>query len=1029
MTSFSAFIEDTEFSALPKDVKADVLRFVDAKAGTRFIHYGMVVKELIGKADPANLKTARAHVKKLSAKKAFDAVKMATAKGEKYILLMNDRIVDGHHFLAKAEKSGITSSLNVLDLTPSRFQFSAGKRPVLFGRIQPSSLRKEFAVGGVSQDRYKKNLHEQDVEKASGHYTKSAIAGAGLGLALRKTPMPRSRAALLGAGVGVSAQLVTRAATATTKDRFDDRSPGGKLVDKLVPIGIGAGALFAGKRRIGAKYRAVKGHVKTAVTNAGRAVKGAVPSPGQMARVAMGFSARSRALLHGGALAGGIAIADGITSAAMPDKGMSRTDAAKHGLVKGGIYGTALAIAEPALMSGFKRAVRYKRAVKLSARFKLVQFGGRDQLKGRNGQNIDPTKVATGEKEGGYFRDSSDGGKEFHPEDVPLAHAQVLRATWNKAKVAQRYVRRGGALAGDVVGAATGKPKEGGRKREWEKSWFKNAVGSAVVAGGIMAHNAKLKKDPDYRKTFVRRREYGKSVVNSVVPDFFPDTHAAPAGELGRAAKAAPGKVWKSIKSTGKRVWQRFFSAVHFDATASDWDVRDARGRSARVFAPGARPRERREKKWHETMGAMRKIAIAGAVLGTGIGAYGGYKWATRGTAPLRKRPGAAGKIIRPDFATVAASARQSAIHFEEEKKKSSAPLLGAALAGLGTYAALRKRGKAVIPGGSKGFTRVHQHIQEPSRFKKFLTEVARPADKHVHITAGKKHAKNASTVNAVFDPYDTGRFRAESQISTHDATSKAIHRSKLDEYATGKKLGLDLPHTAPLGDARKLGKDYIAKPNKGYQAKSVITAKDIAAHDPNHPDLKAYKKVFADTGKKYRLKQITDDDMMVARNTHAGYRRGMAEAAIRKPHKFVRQKAIDIDSEYRVHAVGGKAIGITSSRHSAAQAILGGGNKDAEKALEKSLRNVHPSLKKNMVAADVAKDKRGKWHLIETNPGPFSGFLTPKSADPRGPNQLYKAVTGRNSRQVAGTAAAGAAVATGAALSPDDKKPRRRAS
>lgn len=44
------------------------------------------------------------------------------------------------------------------------------------------------------------------------------------------------------------------------------------------------------------------------------------------------------------------------------------------------------------------------------------------------------------------------------------------------------------------------------------------------------------------------------------------------------------------------------------------WDVRDPRGRSARVFAPGSRRRERREKKWHEKVENERKLWGAGAV-------------------------------------------------------------------------------------------------------------------------------------------------------------------------------------------------------------------------------------------------------------------------------------------------------------------------------------------------------------------------------------------------------------------------------
>jgi hypothetical protein len=119
-TQLSAFIEDMTFSGLPKEVQKDVLRFVDAEKGTPMVHYGMTVKELIGKADLENLKAARKALGTLRASRAADEVLGKIKDGSKYVLLMNDRIVDGHHFLAKAERGGVTSSLNVLDLTPAR---------------------------------------------------------------------------------------------------------------------------------------------------------------------------------------------------------------------------------------------------------------------------------------------------------------------------------------------------------------------------------------------------------------------------------------------------------------------------------------------------------------------------------------------------------------------------------------------------------------------------------------------------------------------------------------------------------------------------------------------------------------------------------------------------------------------------------------------------------------------------------------------------------------------------------------------
>ena len=53
------------------------------------------------------------------------------------------------------------------------------------------------------------------------------------------------------------------------------------------------------------------------------------------------------------------------------------------------------------------------------------------------------------------------------------------------------------------------------------------------------------------------------------------------------------------------------------------WDIRDPRGKSARVFAPGSRKRERRQKEWHEKTDNERKLwkaGIAAGVLG-GAGA------------------------------------------------------------------------------------------------------------------------------------------------------------------------------------------------------------------------------------------------------------------------------------------------------------------------------------------------------------------------------------------------------------------------
>lgn len=122
----SAFLGDAKLSELPESVRKTAAQFHTAPDTSRVARYGMTVPELLPKADPHNLETARGHAAKMTQKAAREAVK---SDPEKHILLVNDRIVDGHHHLAKAERGKLTRSLPVLDLTPLRFQeaeFAAG---------------------------------------------------------------------------------------------------------------------------------------------------------------------------------------------------------------------------------------------------------------------------------------------------------------------------------------------------------------------------------------------------------------------------------------------------------------------------------------------------------------------------------------------------------------------------------------------------------------------------------------------------------------------------------------------------------------------------------------------------------------------------------------------------------------------------------------------------------------------------------------------------------------------------------------
>lgn len=79
--------------------------------------------------------------------------------------------------------------------------------------------------------------------------------------------------------------------------------------------------------------------------------------------------------------------------------------------------------------------------------------------------------------------------------------------------------------------------------------------------------------------------------------------------------------------------------------------MRDPRGKSARVFAPGSRKRERRPKEWHEKAENERKLWKAG-VVAAGLAGLAG------GAAVARNLPKAPANVIKVKFPKkVAASA------------------------------------------------------------------------------------------------------------------------------------------------------------------------------------------------------------------------------------------------------------------------------------------------------------------------------------------------------------------------------------
>ena len=128
----SSFIGDVKVKNLPTDVQKEIARFIDVKPNTTVIRYGMVASELANKVDSHNMLQADEHTKNYIATKEEALTKLKN----KYILLINDKVVDGHHAIAKAKKHKITNALNVLDLTPARINKTATILEVLRRKLK-----------------------------------------------------------------------------------------------------------------------------------------------------------------------------------------------------------------------------------------------------------------------------------------------------------------------------------------------------------------------------------------------------------------------------------------------------------------------------------------------------------------------------------------------------------------------------------------------------------------------------------------------------------------------------------------------------------------------------------------------------------------------------------------------------------------------------------------------------------------------------------------------------------------------------
>lgn len=554
LVEFSSFVKDVAFKNLPARARADIRAFHPAmKANTRLAHYGMTTKELAPKADQHNLAAARRNVGSVSKKACADEVYQQ--RGKKFVLINNDQIVDGHHYLAKAERGRVTASLHVIDLTPARFQTALERRD----RAVNFGLSREL-LPDVRE-------HVPD-----------------LVLKARKIISERKQ--------GGHTALERRLKNA----HYFISADGGAMPQNDLPEWVTI-------RRKNQKHRE---HLHTAAQVAG--------------------------------VAGGVA-----TVAAAAHSILARKKAVKS--LKDYLAGVGLN--DGRILTHFRRREQ-------------LREGGKSEAEKGSGRFVDPISVAAGLRPA--YSISPGGDKRFYGGagggDLAITHAQVLRSAITHGGAIRKGVHRAGNLLRDTADVAVGNPRRTdayGRpqRREWEKPWFNRTVKDVAIGGALLGGALALKKNPKLRGRVMTAGANIRRKVNQMVPDLlanwgpgvkvtnFTSVPFKFGGKIDYARqnalydwakqlrRAIRRKAGLSIRPpiAGSISAKPSSKIVGFDEIANyaGWDVRDPRGRSARVFAPGSRKRERREKTTLEKISVQRRLLGALAAVGTAAGVGGGF--------------------------------------------------------------------------------------------------------------------------------------------------------------------------------------------------------------------------------------------------------------------------------------------------------------------------------------------------------------------------------------------------------------------
>lgn len=153
---------------------------------------------------------------------------------------------------------------------------------------------------------------------------------------------------------------------------------------------------------------------------------------------------------------------------------------------------------------------------------RVIEFGGYAQAKViRTRRYANPLMAVAGLQDV-YTQVKPDGTPI--PEDMPVAHGQVLRSVYRQGKKIQRTATRGGSMAKDVVDVVRGKPRQkdaAGRlkKREWEKSWFRDGVKNVAAGSALLGGAVYLRKNPKVRDRAIKAGRKAAKWANEKVPD------------------------------------------------------------------------------------------------------------------------------------------------------------------------------------------------------------------------------------------------------------------------------------------------------------------------------------------------------------------------------------------------------------------------------------------------------------------------------------------------------------------------------